>query len=110
MDMKTIGKYLFLLALLLALIGGFAKIQNIWMGTIVALIAAVGASLWLSKEDETAFFVLALALHAFAAVLGTFISTTIGGYITTFLTAMATVVSFGSAGLFFKILVRWIIP
>ncbi|MGD8555267.1 MAG: hypothetical protein PVJ32_07510 [Anaerolineales bacterium] len=112
MSLKTIGRYLFLLCFLLALLMGYIPaMEQLWLILIVVLIGLVGAILWLDKGDETAFLILTLALATVpAAIFAAMGPSQILGYIATFFSAAGVAAVSASMGIILKNIYRWIIP
>jgi TctA family transporter len=70
MDTKTIGKWLFVIAVLLAILGAYVDLSNEWIQTIVLLVAFFGAYLWIDMEHKKQWLLVAVALYFFSGALG----------------------------------------
>jgi len=81
MDTKLIGKLAFILGLLIALIGAFVDVGDIGL-YLLMIFGLVAGFLRVSKENQTGFFVLFIALALSYDALGAI--PTIGSYITDF--------------------------
>jgi hypothetical protein len=112
MSLKTIGKYLFLLCFLLALIMGYVPaMEQLWLIIIIFLLGVVGGILWLDKSDETGFLILTLALATVpAAVFGALGPNQFLGYIATFFSGAGVAAVAASLGIILKNIYRWIVP
>ncbi len=103
--MKTTGKWLFIIAILVAIVGAFLELSNEWLTTLVLLLAFFGAYLWIEKDHAKAWMIMALALYTFAGALGGLVF--IGGYLTTIFTAIAGIFGVAVLALVVKKIVGW---
>ena len=86
MDMKTIGKWCYLIGLLVAIVTALINYSASWLG-LVLIILAILTGLFLGDTDElTNYGVRYLALFAVAAALDAF--PFVGPYVTTIAQAM----------------------
>ncbi len=107
MDAKTIGKWLFVAALVLAIIGAFLAdvFSNEWLQTLILLLGFFGAYLWIDKDHAKGWMIMALALVAFAGALDGLVF--IGEYLTKIFTAMAGIYAVAAIALIIKKIVGW---
>lgn len=103
--MKNIGKWLFIVALVVALIGAFVDLSNEWIQTVVLLVAFAGAYMWIDKDDAKGWFIMALALATFAGALGGLVF--IGTYLTDIFTAFSAIFGVAVLALVIKKIVGW---
>lgn len=71
MDVKMIGKYAFLLGIVLAVIIGVVPAESMseWVVWLMILLALVGGWLHISKESESHFILLTIGLALFYGAL-----------------------------------------
>jgi len=103
--MKNIGKWLFVAALVVALIGAFVDLSNEYIQTVVLLVAFAGAYMWIDKDEAKGWFLMALALHFFHGALGGV--TIIGPYLTDIFAAFAGIFGVAAFALVVKKIVGW---
>lgn len=101
--MKNIGKWLLVLAFLLAILGAFVDLSNEYIHSIVVLLAFAGAYMFIEDDKATGWLIMALALGVFAGSLNGLVF--IGEYLTDIFSAMTGI--FGVAVL--AILVKKIV-
>lgn len=115
MDLSTIGKWLWLIALvvwvLLGLLGGLGV--NLSLPAIVTdligALAFVGGILYLAgMKDLTGFFIAALALAAFSAAAGHLFVDQLGALVSGALGGAAAAAGAGSAGALVMVVWNWI--
>jgi hypothetical protein len=72
MDVKTVGRYLFLAGIVLAVIIGIVPAQNIseWVVWLMIIIALVGGWIFIPQGEETEFILITLAVLFFSQLLG----------------------------------------
>ena len=115
MDTGTIGKWLWIVGLALALIWGLAgalsfALPDILM-TIAQAAAFLGGILHLGMmKDKTGFFIAALALTAFWAGAGTLFVDILGGIVSGLLSGAAVAAAAGAAGALLMVVYDWIKP
>ena len=105
MDKKTIGKWLFVIALLLAILGAYVDLSNEWIQTIVLLVAFAGAYMWIDKDHVKGWFIMALALHFFSGALNGLVF--IGPELTTIFGAIGGMFGVAAFALVVKKIVGW---
>lgn len=106
MSANTIGKWLFIAAIVLAILGAFVTLPATeWVATLVLLLAFAGAYLWIDKDEAKGWMITALALAAFAGALNGLVY--IGGYLTTIFTAIAGIFGVAVIALVVKKIVGW---
>ena len=106
MGSKTIGKWLFVVAILLAILGAFVTLPAAeWITTLILLLAFAGAYLWIDKDDAKAWMITALALAAFAGALGGLVY--IGEYLTKIFSAIGSMFGVAVLALVVKKIVGW---
>jgi hypothetical protein len=103
--MKNIGKWLFIVALVVAIIGGFVDLSNEWIQTIVLLLAFAGAYMWIEKDHAKYWMIMALALGTFYGALNGLVF--IGEYLTTIFGAIAGIFGVAVIALVVKKIVGW---
>jgi hypothetical protein len=106
--MKTIGKWLFIAALVLAIIFAFVTLDGTlaeWLTTLVLLLAFFGAYLWVEKDHAMEWMILAFALFTFHGALGGLVY--IGEYLTTIFGAIASMFGVAVIALVVKKIVGW---
>lgn len=71
MDIKSIGKYAFLLGIVIAVIIGLVPAESMseWVIWLMILLALVGGWVHISREDETHFIILTIGLALFSRSL-----------------------------------------
>jgi hypothetical protein len=67
--MKTIGKWLYLIGLLIAAIAGLFSFQNTWVSLILVLMGILAAIFFLDSDDVVNFGIRFLVLAAVAGAL-----------------------------------------
>jgi hypothetical protein len=70
--MKNTGKWLFIAALVLAIVFAFFTIEGTiseWLTTLVIVLAFAGAYMWVEKDHVKGWFLLALAIATFNGAL-----------------------------------------
>ncbi|MDH5505873.1 MAG: hypothetical protein OEZ02_01465 [Anaerolineae bacterium] len=91
MDMKTVGKWSFLIGAVVAIVGAWLEFSNEWVTLILVILSLLVG--WFNVGDDKAkgFLIAMLALVAFHAVLNDF--KVIGGYLGDAFTAFTTFLS-----------------
>lgn len=79
MDTKMIGKWVFVAGFVLAVVAAFVPSLT-WLTLVLVLLGVLGGWFRVSKESETGFFVLTLALAAFQGAYAAV--PFVGGYLT----------------------------
>lgn len=115
MDTGNIGKWLWIIGLALALIGGLAGALGMALpgilGTVAQAAAFLGGLLHLSSmKDRTGFYIAALALGAFWAGAGTLFVDILGGIVSGLLGGGASAAAAGAAGMLLKTVYEWVMP
>jgi hypothetical protein len=103
--MKNLGKWLFIAALVVALIGAFVDLSNEYIQTSVLLVAFAGAYMWIDKEHAKGWFLMALALYFFHGALDGVVF--IGTYLTDIFGAFAGIFGVAAFSLVVKKIVGW---
>ena len=103
--MKNTGKWLFIVALVIAILGAFVDLSNEWITTVVLLLAFAGAYMWIDKDHGKGWMITALALAAFAGSLGGLVY--IGDFLTDIFTAMVGPFGVAVLALVVKKIVGW---
>lgn len=85
MDMKTLGKWLYLIGLIVAAVLALAEISNDIVSLLLMLAAILAGWFYADQDDTVGIAVRYLAFAAVAGSLSEFI--TIGEYLTTIFTA-----------------------
>jgi len=86
MDMKTIGRWAYLVGLVLAIVAALVGIYASWLGIVLMVLAVVAGILYMDTGELTNYGVRYLVLFAVAAALDAF--PVIGPYVTTVAYAM----------------------
>ena len=108
MDSKTIGKWLFVAAIVLAIIGKFVDALTAdWAVTIILLLAFAGAYLWIEKDHAKGWLIMALALFTFHTALGGLM--VIGEYLDMIFGAIGDMFGVAGLALIVKKIVGWFI-
>jgi hypothetical protein len=115
MDTGTIGKWLWIVGLALALIWGLTSALDIALpeivGTIAAAAAFLGGILYIgTMKDRTGFFIAAIALVAFSAAAGTLFIDVLGGVVAGLLSGAALAAGAASAGALLRVVYEWVMP
>jgi hypothetical protein len=116
MDTGTIGKWAFLIALVLGVLGGLLSAfgMDVLSGdaiiTGVALLGLVGGLLYVAGMDRTAFFIAAAALTWFAAGGGSLYVEVLGNVVTGILNGAAVAAAAAAAGVLLRVVYEWIMP
>ncbi|MGD8812866.1 MAG: hypothetical protein PVI78_00160 [Anaerolineales bacterium] len=106
MDSKTIGKWLFIIALILAIVGGFVSLfDNEWITSLILLLAFFGAYLWIEKDHAKYWMIMALALFTFHGALNNLVF--IGEHLTTIFGAIASMFGVAVVALVVRKIVGW---
>lgn len=114
MSAKEIGRWAWLIALVVAVVGGLLAafgMDTLATGTIAAIVAVLaflGGLLYISQGDRTEFFIVTLVLGAAAAGAGEMFG--LGQYFTAILTAAAGVAAAAAAGALLVVVYEWIMP
>jgi hypothetical protein len=114
MSAKEIGRWAWLIALVVAVVGGLLSAFGVALlsadiiVTVVGILAFLGGLLYISQGDRTEFFIVTLVLAAAAAAAGEMFG--LGQYITAVLTAAAGVVAAAAAGALLVVVYEWIMP
>ena len=115
MDTSTIGKWAWLIALvvwvLVSALGGVGVDLGLpaIVTDIVAALAVIGGLLYISgMKDLTGFFIAALALAAFWASAGTLFVEQLGGLVAGILSGAAAAAAAASAGALLMVIYNWI--
>ncbi len=106
--MKNIGKWLFIAALVLAIIFAFVTLEGAlaeWLTTLVLLLAFFGAYLWVEKDHAKGWMIIALALYTFHGALGGLVY--IGEYLSTIFGAIASMFGVAVLALVVRKIVGW---
>ena len=83
---KTIGKWLYLIGLLIAAIAGLFSFANMWVSLILVIMGILAAILFLDSDDVVNFGIRFLVLATVAGALNSI--PTVGPYITGLFTAV----------------------
>ncbi len=83
---KTIGKWLYLIGLLIAVIAGLFSLSYLWLSLILVLMGILAAILFLDLEDVVNFAIRFLLLFAVASALNAVPA--VGKYITGMFTSV----------------------
>ncbi len=115
MDTGTIGKWLWIVGLALALIWGLATALSFALpdvvGTIAAAAAFLGGLLHIgSMKDRTGFFIAAIALVTFSTAAGTLFVAILGGVVAGLLSGAALAAGAGAAGALLRVVYEWVMP
>jgi hypothetical protein len=115
MDTSTIGKWAWLIALVVWVVLGALGGVGVDLGLpaivtdIVAVLAVIGGLLYISgMKDVTGFFIAALALAAFSAAAGTLFVEQLGGLVAGILGGAAAAAAAASAGALLMVVYNWI--
>jgi hypothetical protein len=84
--MKTIGKWLYLIGLFIAVIAGLFSLSYSWLSLILVLMGILAAIFFLDSEDVVNFAIRFLLLFAVASALNTIPA--VGSYITGMFTSV----------------------
>jgi hypothetical protein len=106
--MKNIGKWLFIAALVLAIIFAFFTLDGTiaeWLTTLVIVLAFAGAWMWVEKDHAKGWFLMALALYTFNTGLGEVVF--IGDILSKILGAMVAPFGVAALALVWKKIVGW---
>lgn len=106
--MKDIGKWLFIAALVLAIIFAFVSLDGAlagWLTTLVIVLAFAGAYMWVDKDHAKGWFLMALVLYTFHGSLGGV--EIIGEYLTKLFMGMAGPFGVAALALVVKKIVGW---
>lgn len=115
MDTSTIGKWAWLIALVVWVVVGALAGLGVDLGLpaivtdVVAALAFVGGLLYISgMKDRTGFFITALALAAFSAAAGMLFVSQIGGFVGGILGGAAAAAAAASAGALIMVVYDWV--
>ena len=115
MDMSTIGKWAWLIALVVWVVVGALAGVGVDLGLpaivtdIAGLLGFVGGLFYISgMKDQTGFFIAALALGAFAAGAGGLFVSQLGGLVSGALGGAALAAAAASAGALIMLVYNWI--
>jgi hypothetical protein len=86
--MKTIGKWLYLIGLLIAAVAGLFSFSPIWLSLILLIMGILAAILFLDSDDVVNFGIRFLVLLAVAGALNAIPA--VGPYITGLFTGVVT--------------------
>jgi hypothetical protein len=106
--MKNIGKWLFIVAVVLAIIFSFFTVDATlagWLTTLVIVFAFAGAYMWIDRDHAKGWFLMALALYTFNAALGEVVF--IGDYLSKIFAAMVAPFGVAALALIVKKIVGW---
>jgi hypothetical protein len=108
MDTKTIGRYALLAGVVLALIGAFTNLADI-NDFALPILGLVAGFLYLSTDDATGFYILAIAV-AVAAGSGSlgFAGETVDGYVTDWMGGSSAVLNGGALALILRTFYGWV--
>jgi hypothetical protein len=115
MDTGSLGKWAWLIALVVAVVLGALGGLGVSLGlpeivnTIVVALAFIGGLFYVSTmKDRTGFFITALALAAFAGAAGELFVSQIGGLVAGILGGAALAAGAAAAGALVMIVYDWI--
>lgn len=114
MGAKEIGRWAFLIALVVAVVGGLLTafgvdfLSSDIVVALVGLLAFVGGILYIAQGDRTEFFIVTLVLVAGAAWAGEMFG--LGQYITAILAGAAGVAAAAAVGALLVVVYEWIMP
>ncbi|MGD8760191.1 MAG: hypothetical protein PVJ07_08045 [Anaerolineales bacterium] len=106
--MKNIGKWLFIVAVVLAIIFSFFTVDATlagWLTTLVIVLAFAGAYMWVEKDHIKGWLIMALALYTFNTALGEVVF--IGDYLSQIFAAMVAPFGVAALALIVKKIVGW---
>jgi hypothetical protein len=106
--MKNIGKWLFIVAVVLAIIFSFFTVDATlagWLTTLVIVLAFAGAYMWVEKDHIKGWLIMALALYTFNTALGEVVF--IGDYLSKIFAAMVAPFGVAALALIVKKIVGW---
>jgi hypothetical protein len=86
MDMKTIGKWAYLIGLVVAIVAGLVGYSPQWLGLVLMILAVVTGLFFMDTKELTNYGVRYLALAAVTAVFNAF--PFVGPYVTAIANAM----------------------
>jgi hypothetical protein len=86
MDMKTIGKWAYLLGLVVAILAALIGFSASWLGLVLLVLAVVAGLLYMDTKELTNYGVRFLVLFAVAAAFDAF--PFVGPYVTAIANAM----------------------
>lgn len=116
MDTGTIGKWAFIIALGLGVLGGLLSAFGVdvlsgdAIVTGVALLGVIGGLLYVAGMDRTAFFIAAFALTWFAAGAGSLYVAVLGDIVAGILNGAAFAAAAAAAGVLLKVVYEWLMP
>jgi hypothetical protein len=115
MDTSSLGKWAWLIALVVAVVLGALGGLGVSLGlpeivnSLVVALAFIGGLLYVSTmKDRTAFFITALALAAFSAAAGDLFVSQLGGLVAGILGGAALAAGAAAAGALVMIVYEWI--
>ena len=98
--MKNTGKWLLVVAFVLAILGAFVDLSNEYIHSLVVLLAFAGAYMFIEDDKAKGWLIMALALGVSAGALNGLVF--IGEYLTDIFAAMAGVLYVVVLGIFVK--------
>lgn len=116
MDMKTLGKWAFWIALVAYVLSGILEpfgygfLGNEYVAGLAALLAVLGGMFYLDDMDHTGFFVTALALQAFSDKVDPLFVQSLNDIVHGALGGMASAAIAGAVGVLVMILIDWLKP
>lgn len=110
MDKSTIGRYALVAGVVLALVGAFTDLASI-NDLALPILGLVAGFLYLSTDDATGFYILAMAV-ALAAGSGSFgfAGDTVDGYFTDWMAGTSAVLNGGALALILRTFYGWVMP
>ena len=114
MDLSSLGKWAWLIALVVLVVwtalGAVMTMPDVpYLLDVLLLLGALGGFFYLSEmKDRTGFLIAAAALGWFAAGAGGLFVAQLGGLVAGILTGAATAAAAGAAGLLIKVVWEWV--